>query len=46
MAASCALIPMLERLLLHHELTPYADDLMVAWPVSRRINTPKNNDAS
>jgi putative SOS response-associated peptidase YedK len=27
-------------------LTPYPDDLMVAWPVSTRVNTPKNNDAS
>ena len=26
-------------------LTPYPDDLMVAWPVSMRVNTPKNNDA-
>jgi putative SOS response-associated peptidase YedK len=26
-------------------LTPYPDDLMVAWPVSPRVNTPKNNDA-
>jgi hypothetical protein len=26
-------------------LTPYPDDLMVAWPVSTRVNTPKNNDA-
>ena len=26
-------------------LAPYPDDLMVAWPVSTRINTPKNNDA-
>jgi putative SOS response-associated peptidase YedK len=26
-------------------LTPCADDLMVAWPVSKRINAPKNNDA-
>jgi len=27
-------------------LTPYPDDLMVAWPVSTRVNSPKNNDAS
>jgi putative SOS response-associated peptidase YedK len=27
-------------------LTPYPDDLMVAWSVSTRVNTPKNNDAS
>jgi putative SOS response-associated peptidase YedK len=26
-------------------LTPYPDDLMVAWPVSTRVNAPKNNDA-
>jgi putative SOS response-associated peptidase YedK len=26
-------------------LTPYPDDLMVAWPVGTRVNTPKNNDA-
>jgi putative SOS response-associated peptidase YedK len=26
-------------------LAPYPDDLMVAWPVSTRVNTPKNNDA-
>jgi putative SOS response-associated peptidase YedK len=26
-------------------LVPYPDDLMVAWPVSTRVNTPKNNDA-
>jgi putative SOS response-associated peptidase YedK len=26
-------------------LTPYPDDLMVAWPVTTRVNTPKNNDA-
>jgi len=26
-------------------LVPYPDDLMVAWPVSTRDNTPKNNDA-
>jgi hypothetical protein len=24
-------------------LTPYPDDLMVAWPVSTRVNAPKNN---
>jgi putative SOS response-associated peptidase YedK len=27
-------------------LTPYPDDLMVAWPVGARVNTPKNNDAT
>lgn len=27
-------------------LTPHPDDLMVAWPVSTRVNAPKNNDAS
>jgi len=27
-------------------LAPYPDDLMVAWPVSTRVNTPKNNDAT
>jgi putative SOS response-associated peptidase YedK len=27
-------------------LIPYPDDLMVAWPVSTRVNTPKNNDAT
>jgi putative SOS response-associated peptidase YedK len=27
-------------------LTPYPDDLMVAWPVSTRVNAPKNNDAT
>ena len=26
-------------------LTPYPDDLMVAWSVSTRVNMPKNNDA-
>jgi putative SOS response-associated peptidase YedK len=26
-------------------LAPYPDDLMVAWPVSTRVNAPKNNDA-
>jgi putative SOS response-associated peptidase YedK len=26
--------------------TPYPDDLMVAWPVSTRVNTPKNNGAA
>ena len=26
-------------------LKPYADEHMVVWPVSRRVNTPKNNDA-
>jgi putative SOS response-associated peptidase YedK len=25
-------------------LQPYADDLLVAWPVSRRVNSPSNND--
>jgi putative SOS response-associated peptidase YedK len=25
-------------------LAPYPDDLMVAWPVSTRVNSPKNND--
>jgi putative SOS response-associated peptidase YedK len=25
-------------------LVPYPDDLMVAWQVSSRVNTPKNND--
>jgi putative SOS response-associated peptidase YedK len=25
-------------------LGPYPDDMMVAWPVSTRVNTPKNND--
>jgi putative SOS response-associated peptidase YedK len=24
----------------------YPDDLMLAWPVSSRVNTPKNNDAA
>jgi putative SOS response-associated peptidase YedK len=27
-------------------LKPYADEHMVAWPVSTRVNSPKNNDAS
>jgi putative SOS response-associated peptidase YedK len=27
-------------------LKPYPADAMVAWPVSRRVNTPKNNHAS
>jgi putative SOS response-associated peptidase YedK len=27
-------------------LAPYPDDLMVAWPVSTRVNAPKNNDAT
>jgi putative SOS response-associated peptidase YedK len=27
-------------------LTPYPDDLMVAWRVSARVNTPKNNDGA
>jgi putative SOS response-associated peptidase YedK len=26
-------------------LNPYPDDLMVAWPVTSRVNTPRNNDA-
>jgi len=26
-------------------LKPYPEDHMVAWPVSTRVNTPKNNDA-
>ena len=26
-------------------LVPYPDDLMVAWPVSTRVNAPKNNDS-
>jgi putative SOS response-associated peptidase YedK len=26
-------------------LVPYPNDLMVAYPVSKRVNTPKNNDA-
>jgi putative SOS response-associated peptidase YedK len=25
-------------------LRPYADELLVAWPVSRRVNSPSNND--
>jgi len=25
-------------------LRPYPDDLMVAWPVSTRVNSPRNND--
>jgi putative SOS response-associated peptidase YedK len=25
-------------------LTPYPDDLIVAWPVSKRVNSPKSND--
>ena len=25
-------------------LRPYPDDLLVAWPVSRRVNSPANND--
>jgi putative SOS response-associated peptidase YedK len=25
-------------------LQPYPDDLLVAWPVSTRVNSPKNND--
>jgi putative SOS response-associated peptidase YedK len=27
-------------------LKPYANEHMVAWPVSSRVNSPKNNDAS
>jgi putative SOS response-associated peptidase YedK len=27
-------------------LKQYPDDLMLAWPVSARVNTPKNNDAA
>ena len=27
-------------------LKPYPDDLRSAWPVSRRVNAPKNNDAA
>jgi putative SOS response-associated peptidase YedK len=26
-------------------LKPYPDELMVAWPVSTRVNKPANNDA-
>jgi len=26
-------------------LKPYAGEHLVAWAVSRRVNTPKNNDA-
>jgi putative SOS response-associated peptidase YedK len=26
-------------------LRPYPDEHLVAWPVSARVNTPKNNDA-
>jgi putative SOS response-associated peptidase YedK len=26
-------------------LKPYPADLMVAWPVSTRVNTPRNNSA-
>ncbi len=25
-------------------LKPYADELMIAWPVSNRVNSPRNND--
>jgi putative SOS response-associated peptidase YedK len=25
-------------------LTPYPDDLIVAWPIAKRVNSPKNND--
>ena len=27
-------------------LVPYPDDMMVAWPVSTRVNAPKNNDSN
>ena len=27
-------------------LAPYPDELMAAWPVSTRVNSPKNNDAA
>jgi putative SOS response-associated peptidase YedK len=27
-------------------LKQYSDDLLTAWPVSARVNTPKNNDAT
>jgi putative SOS response-associated peptidase YedK len=27
-------------------LVPYPDDLMVAWPISTRVNKPQNNDPS
>jgi len=27
-------------------LAPYPADLMVAWPVSVRVNSPRNNDPS
>ena len=30
----------------HAALKPYPADSMVAWPVSRRVNTPKNNHES
>ena len=30
----------------HSALKPYPADSMVAWPVSRRVNTPKNNHES
>jgi putative SOS response-associated peptidase YedK len=30
----------------HAALKPYPADSMLAWPVSRRVNTPKNNHAS
>ena len=25
-------------------LTPYPDELIVAWPISKRVNSPKSND--
>ena len=25
-------------------LQPYPDDLIVAWPVSKRVNSPQTND--
>ncbi len=27
-------------------LTPYADELLVAWPISKRVNSPQSNDAT
>lgn len=27
-------------------LTAYPDDLLVAWPISKRVNSPKTNDAA
>ena len=29
----------------HAALKPYPAELMAAWPVSARVNSPKNNDA-